>query len=315
MEGLPPVDSPAAKAVPWSSSVPPPGSRRRQESPGGASRSPVTDWPWWTAPLALFGGLTLAVLGGLLVDIPAAALGVNITASHVPGGVEIADTVVQDAGFVFAAVFCAQLGGRTARAWQFGLRPTPFWRAVGLLVLTLVAFLLFSLIWADALHAEKEKILEQLGAGESTILLLLSAALTCVVAPIAEEFLFRGLIFTALRNWRGTWPAAILTGLVFGGVHAGTAPAVDLVPLAALGFGLCLLYRYTGSLYPCIVAHSLNNSLAFGSIEGWGWQIPVLVLAALALIGLLALALIRLGVITPEMPPAPPDAFTVAVGG
>ena len=62
-------------------------------------------------------------------------------------------------------------------------------------------------------------------------------------------------------------------------MHAGSAPALDLVPLAALGFGLCLLYRYTGSLYPCIVAHSLNNSIAFASLEGWGWQVPVLIVA------------------------------------
>jgi membrane protease YdiL (CAAX protease family) len=302
MDELPPVQGAAAPAAPWSSSVPPPGGQRPQESPGESSRSPSTDWPWWTAPLALFGGLALAVVGGLLVDIPALAFGVSITASHVPGGVEIADTVVQDAVFVFAAVFFAQLGGRTVRAWQFGLRPTPFWRAVGLLVLTLIGFLTFSLIWGSALHAEKEKLLEQLGTGESTILLLLSAALTCVIAPIAEEFLFRGFIFTALRNWRGTWPAAIITGLVFGGVHVGSAPVVDLVPLAALGFGLCLLYRWTGSLYPCIAAHSLNNSLAFGSLEGWGWQILVLMLAALAVIALLALVLTRAGVITAEVP-------------
>ena len=59
-----------------------------------------------------------------------------------------------------------------------------------------------------------------------------------------------------------------ITGLLFGGVHAGSAPALDLVPLAALGFGLCLLYRYTGSLYPCIAAHSLNNSLAFAQPRG-----------------------------------------------
>ncbi len=82
------------------------------------------------------------------------------------------------------------------------------------------------------------------------MLLLFSAVLTCVVAPIGEEFLFRGLIFTALRNWKGTLPAAIITGVLFGGVHFGSAPLLDLVPLAALGFGLCLLYRYTGSLYP-----------------------------------------------------------------
>jgi membrane protease YdiL (CAAX protease family) len=145
----------------------------------------------------------------------------------------------------------------------------------------------------------KEKLLEQLGAGEGTVLLLLSAALTCVIAPFCEEFLFRGFIYTALCNWRGPWPAAILTGLVFGGVHAGSAPAVDLVPLGALGFALCLLYRRTGSLYPCIAAHSLNNSLAFGALEHWGWQIPVLMVVALTLIALLVLTLKRVGVITP----------------
>jgi CAAX protease family protein len=266
------------------------------------------------APAALVGGLLLAAVGGLLVDIPALAFGVNITASHVPPGLEIADTAVQDGAFVGAAVFFAQLGGRTVSAWQFGLRPTRLWRAARLVTLMLVGFLLFSLIWSVAFHAAKEKVLEQLGAGENTTLLVLSAALTCVVAPICEEFLFRGFVFTALRNWCGVWPAALISGLVFGGVHAGSAPAVDLVPLAALGFGLCLLYRYTGSLYPCIAAHSLNNSLAFGSLENWGWQILVLALAALALIALLALTLMRTGVISAEAPIATADPFTITPG-
>ena len=108
---------------------------------------------------------------------------------------------------------------------------------------------------------------------------MLSAGLTCVVAPICEEILFRGYIFTALRNWHGTLPAALITGLLFGGVHAGSAPALDLVPLAGLGFGLCLLYRYTGSLYPCFAAHSLNNSIAFSALENWSWQAPVLIVS------------------------------------
>jgi membrane protease YdiL (CAAX protease family) len=286
-----------------------------QPSPPPPLRAPVTDWPPWTAAAALIGGLVLAAVGGVLVDIPAAAFGVSITASHIPAGLEIADTAVQDAAFVTAAVFCAHIGGRTVRAWQFGLRPTPFWRAARRAGLLLFAFLVLSLIWVAIFHSPKEKLLEQLGAGESTILLLLSAALTCVVAPICEEFLFRGYIFTALRNWRGVWPAAVISGLVFGGVHAGSAPAVDLLPLAGLGFGLCLLYLYTGSLYPCIAAHSVNNSIAFGSLEDWGWQIPVLVVAALALIWLIARTLIRAGVITPETPAAGAGAGAVVPGG
>jgi membrane protease YdiL (CAAX protease family) len=243
----------------------------------------------------------LAAVGSVLVDIPALVVGVRISAAHVPGGLEIADTAVQDGAFVLAAIFFAHLGGRKVAAWQFGLRPTPLWRAVRLTALTLVGFLIFSVLWGVALNSGKEKLLEQLGAGQSTALLLLSAGLTCVLAPMCEEFLFRGYIFTALRNWRGVWPAAVITGVLFGVVHAGSSPAVDLVPLAGLGFGLCLLYRYTGSLYPCIAVHSLNNSIAFGGLEYWSLlAVVALMVSALALIALLVRALMRAGVISPE---------------
>jgi hypothetical protein len=258
--------------------------------------SPRTDWPPWTAPVALISGLVVAVVGALIIDLPALALGVNLSAQHLPDGLQVADTAAQDAGFIFVAVFFAQLGGRGAAAWQFGLRPTPLWRAVRWIVWVGVGFLAFSLVWKVAVNPPEEKVLEQIGTG------VLSAALTCVVAPVGEEFLFRGYIFTALRNWRGPWTAAVLTGLLFGLVHVGSAPVLDLVPLAALGFGLCLLYRRTGSLYPCIAVHSLNNSVAFGQLADWNWrwQIPLLAVAALASLALIAYVLTRVGVIAPE---------------
>jgi len=285
----------------------PPGEPRE----GDLRRSPDTSWPAWSAPVALIGGLVLAAVAGLVVDIPALALGAHISSSHTPPGLAIADTVVQDVAFVLVSIYCARrFGGRVVRAWQFGLRrPGAGWRsASGLILLLLVLFIVLSVVWSEAVNPTKEKLLEQLGSNEGAGLLLLSAALTCVVAPVCEEFLFRGYIFTALRNWRGTLPAAVLTGLVFGGVHVGSAPVLDLAPLAGLGFGLCLLYRFTGSLYPSIVAHSLNNSLAFSSLEGWGWQTPVLMVSALAVIGGLVLACKRIGLIesrSPSVPGAP----------
>jgi uncharacterized protein len=263
------------------------------------SHSPVTGWSPWIAPMALVLGLVAAVVGGLVVDLPAAAFGVSISSEHTPAGITIADTFVQDLAFVLAAVWAARFGGRVARAWQFGLRrPGVGWRsAFWMIVLLLLAFVILSVAWSEAFEAPEEKLLKQLGTEEGTLALLLSAGLTCVVAPICEEFLFRGLIFTALREWRGTLTAAVLTGLLFGGVHLGSAPALDLAPLAALGFGLCLLYRYTGSLYPCIFAHSLNNSLAFSSLEHWSWQAPVLMVCAPVSIGLVGLAAKRIGLI------------------
>lgn len=272
----------------------------------GSPNPPVgpaaNSWPVWTGFAVLLAALVLAAVGGLIVDIPAIVLGVKLSASQTPPGLELADTVVQDIVFVLTAIMFAQFGGRTVRSWQFGFRSTPALRAAGLVVLTIIAFLIFSVAWAAALKVtEKDtKLLEALGTNETTLLLVLSALLTTVIAPICEETLFRGYIFAAFSKWKGWLPAAVLTGALFGAVHAGSAPVEDLIPLAVLGFALCVLYRRTGSLYPCIAVHSLNNSLAFGDLEGWGWWIPVLMVGALATIGLMVLIARRVKLISAD---------------
>ena len=299
MGELTPADR--SRLEPSSPSGEPPAAPGRPEPFGqDVAHDPPPPWPPWTAPVALIAALILATLGAFLVDLPALALGVNISSSHTPPGLVIADTFVQDLAFVLAAVYCAHLGGRVVRSWQFGLRaPASGWRsATGMILLLLGVFLLISIAWSAVLHPTEQKLLEQLGSNESTVLLLLSAGLTCAIAPICEEILFRGFIFTALRNWRGTLPAALITGLLFGGVHAASSPALDLVPLAALGVGLCLLYRRTGSLYPCIVAHSLNNSIAFASLESWNvGEWALLLTGSLAGIAAVVLVAKRIGLI------------------
>lgn len=264
---------------------------------------PANDWRAWTGFAALAAALVLAAFGGLIVDIPAIALGVKISSEHTPPGIELADTVVQDVVFVLTVVLFAQLGGRKVRSWQLGFRPTSARRAMGLVLLALLVFLFFSELWAVILNeSEKEKLLEQLGANETALLLVLSALLTTAIAPICEETLFRGYIFPALSKWKGWLAGALITGVLFGGVHFGSAPVIDLVPLGVLGFLLCLLYRRTGSLYPGIATHSLNNSIAFGALEGWSVGQTILLMAgALILIGVFALLFRALGVIS-EIP-------------
>jgi uncharacterized protein len=274
-------------------------------SAGGPGR-----WSPWLAFGALITALVIAAVGALLIDIPAAALGAKVSESNTSPGLVIADTTVQDLGFIGAALFFAQLGGRRVAAWQFGLRPTRIARALGLVFGAAVIFIVFLELWSLGVHTTKEKLLETLGTHQSTLLLVLSAALTCVIAPICEEFLFRGFIFRALRNWRGTLPAALITGLLFGGVHAGSAPASDLPALAVFGFLLCLLYRYSGSLYPCIALHSMNNSVSFAALEEWSVAGGfALLVGALAVIWALALALKRAGVIGRPPPREPAPAY------
>jgi membrane protease YdiL (CAAX protease family) len=140
--------------------------------------------------------------------------------------------------------------------------------------------------------AKEKYLVKDVGGNSGAIGVLAAILLFCVIAPICEEFLFRGFIFGALRNWRGPWIAAILTGMLFGAIHAGSAPAVDLLPLALLGMLLCGLRQVTGSLYPAIALHALNNAIALGTDKDWGWQIPVTLVAALAMIaGVIALTL------------------------
>src|SRR5271157_5823884 len=71
---------------PASAGGPEPSASPAREAPqeGDRNHSPTTDWPPWTAAVALIGGLVLAAVGGLLVDLPALALGVSITSSHTP---------------------------------------------------------------------------------------------------------------------------------------------------------------------------------------------------------------------------------------
>ena len=181
------------------------------------------------------------------------------------------------------------------RPWHFGLRRTRLGPAIGWSLVAWLGFYAFTAAFVAALglHPKEDSLPEELGVEGSAVALVAVAFLVAVVAPVAEEFFFRGFFFGALRNWRGLWPAAVLTGLVFGAIHAGSSDVAYLVPLAVFGLALCLLYARTRSLYPCIGLHCANNSVAFGVTQDWTWEIPVLVAASIALIALGALAVER----------------------
>lgn len=299
----PPVPAPPVGPVAPTSGIPPtamPPDPERPEGISPAEAAPVDEQRWkpWTAWVALLAGFAGALFGAVIVNlVAAAAFGVDLKAKPQPPAISLISTVIQDISLIVAAVLFANMVARP-KPWQFGLRrPKRAWPAVGWFAAAYVAFLVFVVVWVAIFNLEntKDSLPEDLGAKDSDVALIAVAFLVCVIAPICEELFFRGFFFRALSNWRGIWPAAIITGLVFGGIHAAGSPIGFLLPLAFLGFALCILTWKTRSLYPAIVLHCINNSLAYGSSVGWsGGSRVVAAAAALAIIFLVLFAVRRI---------------------
>jgi CAAX protease family protein len=258
-------------------------------------RSGEPQWRIWTAPAAVALGLGLGVFSTLIVQLVGHAGGSSI--SHPTPAVTIVSDVVFDLSFVAAALYFASLHGRPRPA-DFGFRLPRLRTAIAVCLAAAVLYYVGTAVYASLLHLTgSDKLPTELGAGRSTAALVGTAVFVCVVAPIAEEFFFRGFFFGALRRLRivvagrnlGTWVAAILTGILFGLAHTGSASSQFLVPLGFLGFVLCLVRWRTGSLYPCMALHSFNNALALGVDQHW---------SALGILGAILGAWVLVGSIT-----------------
>src|SRR3954470_5399617 len=258
------------------------------ERPEGAEPRARPRWAPWMSVAALVAGFAGALFGALVLGVIAVAFGADF--DDQPASVQILATIVQDLCLIGSAMVFARMAGRV-RPGDFGLRPTRVLPAIGWALLVWLSFYVFTAAFVAILGANPsdDQLPKQLGVDDSTAAMLAVAFLVAVVAPVAEEFFFRGFFFTALKNWRGLWPAALITGAVFGAIHGASAAPAFLLPLGFFGFSLCMLYEKTGSLYPGIAVHCANNCVAFGATQDWTWQIPVLLVAAFAAIAVVAL--------------------------
>lgn len=125
--------------------------------------------------------------------------------------------------------------------------------AVSLLIITLATILL------PGFNVEEQQELGFDSLANNFEFILAFIALV-ILAPIAEELLFRGYLFGTLRRLLSFWPTAIIVSALFGLVHGQWNVAIDTFALSII---LCWLREYTGAVWASIFLHMIKNGLAF----------------------------------------------------
>jgi membrane protease YdiL (CAAX protease family) len=170
----------------------------------------------------------------------------------------IISQLATELGFLLVPFALASMRGSTSI--QESLRRLGFRRfnrsAFGWMALAFVLYLAFTIFYSLVITEPKQKdIAESFGPTAIQVLLIV------IAAPIAEETCFRGMLFGGLREKLPRLAAALITGLIFGALHALTG-ITAVPPLIVFGFLLALLYERTGSIVPGILLHMINNSIA-----------------------------------------------------
>jgi membrane protease YdiL (CAAX protease family) len=108
-----------------------------------------------------------------------------------------------------------------------------------------------------------QDVADLLATSDSTLVVVLIIVFAIAVAPIFEEFFFRGFAYPALKQRWGTWRALVIVSAAFAAIHLHVP---SLGPLFTLAIGLGLSYEFTGSLLAPITMHALFNAVNVGML-------------------------------------------------
>ena len=153
---------------------------------------------------------------------------------------------------------------RTNRT-ELGLKGLPTWTDIGLAPVGFIAYMLiasglvalFELFpWFDAKEAQD--------LGFSVLMLgmdrVVAFVTLVIIAPVAEELIFRGWLYGKMRESLGVWLSILLVSALFGLVHFQWNVGVNVF---AMSIVLCGLREITGTIYAVTLLHILKNGVAF----------------------------------------------------
>ena len=134
--------------------------------------------------------------------------------------------------------------------------PSIFVIVIVSIAFSLSAFWLYLYLLSPILPFLVDFLLEETPMPETGIYLLIEIVMITILAPIVEEFFFRGVILQRLIKKTSVWGGILISSLLFGILHA------DIIGAFIFGVITALLFIRTGNLLIPILVHMLNNTLA-----------------------------------------------------
>lgn len=148
--------------------------------------------------------------------------------------------------------------GLRVRRWgasiAAGLRGYLLW--LPLFVMTIALVMVVSRWWS--VTPEPQAVVVMLLQESRPRLLLALVAMVALIGPLAEEIVFRGVVYAALRRRWGVGRALLGSSSVFAVLHLDP---IALAPIFVMGLLLGWLYEQTGSLIPSMTVHFVHNSV------------------------------------------------------
>lgn len=148
---------------------------------------------------------------------------------------------------------------------EVGLKDYPTWTDIGLapvgwIVSTIGAGLLMTFFsqfsWFEIGQAQDTGFSPYMNGGERIIAFLVLV----ILAPIAEEVIFRGWLYGKLRARTNLATSILITSLLFAIMHWQWNVSVNVFALSVV---LCGMREITGTIYAGILTHMLKNGIAF----------------------------------------------------
>lgn len=235
---------------------------------------PILHWNWW---------IGVFLVGTILWALPS-VLTVFLSTIHSPVLGPLQHFLV-----IFLSIITIFLFNKRVRKIDFGIENVKLgkiiiWTAIGLVCIVATQYIAYYTS-PKVIGDSSQEVFKQFGLGESLWKDFWTLFYIALSGPMAEEFVFRGIIFRSLRdglarikffskNFLMYLPVVIsivISSLLFVLMHAGVVQGPQLLAMFFMSCIFALAYYLTGSLYVAIMIHTINNAyVIYNQIKIYG---------------------------------------------